>query len=150
MARMSVIEPELTCPKCGTVIKLTESLAAPLVAATEAKYKDLLAKQEAEITKRDAELAEREQAIQEQEGAIADKIKAGIEAKQAELVAEAKRSAEISFKQQLASKDREKSDLQAIIDEKDQKLTEAQEAQKIALKLQRELEEAKQIGRAHV
>ncbi len=143
MTSLGQIEPELTCPKCGTVIKLTESLAAPLVAATEAKYKDLLAKQQADVTKRDAELAEREAAIQQLEAEIAAKIKAGVDAKEAELVAEAKKSAEIAFKQQLASKDREKSDLQAIIDEKDQKLTEAQEAQKAALKAQRELEQAK-------
>jgi hypothetical protein len=143
MAKSTMMEPELTCPNCGTTIKLTESLAAPLVAATEAKYKGLLAEKEADVAKRDAELVERQEAIQKQETELAEKIKAGIEAKETELIAEAKKSAEIAFKQQLARNDREKSDLQAIIDDKDQKLTEAQEAQKTALKLQRELEEAK-------
>jgi hypothetical protein len=33
----------LSCPKCGHAIKLTESLAAPLVAATRAEYEDRLA-----------------------------------------------------------------------------------------------------------
>lgn len=136
-------DPELTCPSCGARIRLTESLAAPLVAATEARYKDLLAKKDADVVRRDIELAEREKALQKQEAELEDKVSARIEAKQAELFAEAKKSAEIAFKQQLASRDREKSELQAIIDEKDQKLTEAQEVQKAALKLQRELEDAK-------
>lgn len=143
MAKESTAEPELTCPTCGTKIKVTQSLAAPLVAATEAKYKDLLAKKDADVATRDAELAEREKAIQKQESEFAEKIKSAIEAKQAELVAEAKKSAEIAYKQQLASKDREKSDLEAIIGEKDKKLTEAQDAQKEALKLQRQLADEK-------
>lgn len=36
----------LVCPECGESIKLTESLAAPLVAATRAQYEQQLADQE--------------------------------------------------------------------------------------------------------
>ena len=35
----------LVCPKCGEAIKLTESLAAPLVAATRAEYERQVASQ---------------------------------------------------------------------------------------------------------
>src|ERR1700759_3368245 len=42
-------EPTLTCPTCRTEIKLTESLAAPLIADTRKRYEDQLARQEAEI-----------------------------------------------------------------------------------------------------
>jgi hypothetical protein len=38
-------DPALICPKCGETIKLTESLAAPLVAATRAQYERQLAEQ---------------------------------------------------------------------------------------------------------
>ena len=38
-------DPALICPKCGESIKLTESLAAPLVAATRAQYEQQLADQ---------------------------------------------------------------------------------------------------------
>jgi hypothetical protein len=38
-------DPALICPKCGEPIKLTESLAAPLVAATRAQYEQQLADQ---------------------------------------------------------------------------------------------------------
>ena len=38
-------EPSLSCPKCGASIALTESLAAPLVAATRAQYEQRLSDQ---------------------------------------------------------------------------------------------------------
>jgi hypothetical protein len=36
-------EPTLTCPTCRTEIKLTESLAAPLIEVTRRRYEDQLA-----------------------------------------------------------------------------------------------------------
>ena len=39
---MSMTEPTITCPKCKEEIKLTESLAAPLIAATRHEMKALL------------------------------------------------------------------------------------------------------------
>lgn len=59
MAPQPQIEPELTCPSCGTKIKLTESLAAPLVAATEAKYKEILQKKDEDAAKRESKIAKR-------------------------------------------------------------------------------------------
>ncbi len=38
-------EPTGTCPACNQVIKLTESLAAPLMAATKAGFKRQLTRQ---------------------------------------------------------------------------------------------------------
>lgn len=35
-------EPIVTCPKCGTEIKLTESLAAPIIATTRKHYERLM------------------------------------------------------------------------------------------------------------
>ena len=50
-------EPTITCPKCRTEIKLTESLAAPLIESTRRDFENRLAQQNAEVAKR-------EQAIQ--------------------------------------------------------------------------------------
>lgn len=36
-------EPTITCPKCKTEIRLTESLAAPLIETTRRDYEKLLA-----------------------------------------------------------------------------------------------------------
>lgn len=35
-------EPTITCPNCHTEIKLTESLAAPLIAATRKQFEQQL------------------------------------------------------------------------------------------------------------
>ena len=80
-------DSSLLCPKCGETIKLTESLAAPLVAATRAEYerqlqaqartfdaeKQALATQQAANLKRAAELeaAERQQVQQVQQAVAA-------------------------------------------------------------------------------
>ena len=47
---MSTInEPTITCPNCKTEIKLTESLAAPLVESTRRQYEQRLATERASI-----------------------------------------------------------------------------------------------------
>ena len=47
-------DPTLTCPACRTEIKLTESLAAPLIADTRRRYETQLAQKEAEVAAREA------------------------------------------------------------------------------------------------
>jgi hypothetical protein len=56
-------EPTLTCPSCHTEIKLTESLAAPLLADTRRHYEDQLARQEAAIVARETALQQRQDQI---------------------------------------------------------------------------------------
>src|SRR5205085_1658035 len=51
-------ELTITCPKCRTEIKLTESLAAPLIADTRKHYEEELAKKEVEVANREAAIRE--------------------------------------------------------------------------------------------
>jgi hypothetical protein len=44
-------DPILTCPHCRTDIKLTESLAAPLIADTRKRHETKLAQKEAEVAR---------------------------------------------------------------------------------------------------
>src|SRR5215468_7359772 len=53
----------IACPNCSTNIPLTESLAAPLLKATKAKYEQALAQ-------KDRDLATREQTVREQQAAL--------------------------------------------------------------------------------
>ena len=43
-------DPTITCPSCGTEIKLTESLAAPLIEQTRREYEARLTKQAAQTS----------------------------------------------------------------------------------------------------
>ena len=56
-------EPTVTCPQCKTEIKLTESLAAPLLASVRREY-------EQRLTQKDADIANREQSIQQREATL--------------------------------------------------------------------------------
>ncbi len=58
-------EPTITCPQCKTEIKLTESLAAPLVESTRKQF-------ELQLAKKDSDIATREQAMREKEKQLAD------------------------------------------------------------------------------
>jgi hypothetical protein len=56
-------EPTLTCPTCRTEIKLTESLAAPLIADTRKRYETQLARKETEIATREAAIRQQQEQI---------------------------------------------------------------------------------------
>ena len=56
-----MIEPVIECPHCHKEIKLTESLAAPLVEATRLEFERKLAEKDAEVARRETELRAGEQ-----------------------------------------------------------------------------------------
>jgi hypothetical protein len=56
-------EPTITCPNCRTEIKLTESLAAPLIADTRKRYDEQLARKETEVAAREAAIREQQAQI---------------------------------------------------------------------------------------
>src|ERR1035437_5890879 len=58
-----MLEPTITCPTCKTEIRLTESLAAPLVEATRQQFQE-------KLSQKDKEIAQREQAIRDKETAV--------------------------------------------------------------------------------
>jgi hypothetical protein len=53
----------ITCPNCKTEIKLTESLAAPLLEATRKEF-------ERKITQKEADIAKREKTVRDAQSAI--------------------------------------------------------------------------------
>src|SRR5271156_1209593 len=71
-------EPTLTCPTCRTEIKLTESLAAPLIADTRRRCETQLAQKEAEVAAREAAVREQREELatarQEIEAEVATKL----------------------------------------------------------------------------
>jgi hypothetical protein len=149
-------EPALICPKCGESIKLTESLAAPLVAATRAQYEQQLAAQAkgfatekkslaAQQEANDRRAAELETAAQKQQQEVAHAVQNGI-AKQ--LVDERRKIAEqesARARQQVEDErktEREAASLQSErIDTLTHKLTVAQQAEAGLLKKQQALED---------
>lgn len=121
-------EPVIICPNCQTEIKLTESLAAPLVESTRRQFEERLKKQEQEITAREVAVK------REQEG-IAAQIEAKLKAERAAIaVAEAKKARE-AVSDELLKAQREKAETQELLENRNRKLA---EAQKTEMELRRE------------
>lgn len=140
-------DPTITCPHCQAEIPLTESLAAPLVAATRRDFEAKLARKEAETTAREAALAARERELAAARGALDQEVTRQVDSQLAAareaLVAEEARKAKLSAAAELAARLREVTDLKALLEERDAKLAEAQLAQAETLRRQRELDDAR-------
>jgi hypothetical protein len=137
------MEPSVTCPNCRKEIKLTETLAAPLIAAAKSESEAKLRQKETEISKREASLREQQDALKRAkeavEAEVAEKLKDAAKKlkEEEEIKARAKVSVELNFKaQQLDEANKALKDQEA-------KLTEAMKAQAEAVRKERELADAK-------
>jgi hypothetical protein len=129
-------EPTITCPNCKTEIKLTESLAAPLIESTRRDYERRLAKQNIDIAKREEALSKAKDALDDQ---VAEKVKQ----ERAKIVSEESKKAKLAAANDLEQKAKEVSELQEVLKQRNEKLAEAQKAQADLLRKQRELDDAK-------
>jgi hypothetical protein len=83
-------EPTLTCPSCSTEIKLTESLAAPLIADTRRRYETQLAQKEVEVAAREAAIRDQQQQLASARQAIDAEVAARLDQERGQIaVAEA-------------------------------------------------------------
>ena len=140
-------EPTITCPTCKAEIRLTESLAAPLIAATRKQFEQQLAQKDDAIAKREQNIREREKQIADArrnlDEQVADQVAAQLKAERAHVIAEESRKAKLASAAELENRARELLELQEILKVRDAKLAEAQQAQADLIKKQRELDDAK-------
>lgn len=90
-------EPTLHCPNCNHEIRLTESLAAPLLAETRQRFQQQLASKDAEMERKTEALRlEREQVAKDREQ-IDDQVAKRLTAERALLIAaESKKAREVA------------------------------------------------------
>lgn len=136
-------EPTIICPKCKTVIKLTESLAAPLIESTRREYEQRLAQKDADIAKRETSLRERENALTKEKEAIDEQVEEKLKKERARIATEEAKKAKLALTTDLEQKTKEITDLQEVLKQRDEKLAEAQKAQAEIIRKQRELDDAK-------
>ena len=136
-------EPTITCPSCSTAIKLTESLAAPLIRATREEYEAKIARKDAEISKRETELKAQFDAVEHARQSIDEQVLEKLNEGRAAIAAEEARRAKAAAAADLQSKSKEITDLQELLAQRDEKLGEAQKEQAVLLRKQRELDDAK-------
>lgn len=140
-------EPTITCPNCHTIIPLTESLAAPLIAATRQKFEQQLREKDEDIVKREQGVREKERLVAEAkrtlDDQITDQVAVHLKAERARVVDEEAKKAKLASAAELDAKAREVMELQEVLKSRDRKLAEAQNAQAELIKKQRELDDAK-------
>lgn len=136
-------EPTIVCPNCHTEIKLTESLAAPLIAATRKEFEQRLSQKDLEISKRENSLKLQEDAIEKARNSIADEVNSKLKVERTKIAEEEFKKARLFMANDLELKTKEVSDLQEIINDRNNRLAEAQKAQVNLIKKQRELDDAK-------
>ena len=140
-------EPTITCPNCKTEIRLTESLAAPLIAATRQQFEKQLSQKDVEIAQREQGVRDKEKQIAEAkrtlEDQVAEQVNAQLKTERARVIEEESRRAKQAAAAELDGKARELAELQEVLKVRDEKLAEAQKAQAELIKKQRELDDAK-------
>ena len=133
----------ITCPGCKAEIKLTESLAAPLLAAVKRDYERRLEQKDADMEKYEAALKEREALLAKEKATLEEQIAEKLRQARIGIAADEARKAKLALGQDLEDKSRAITELQQILEQRDIKLAEAQKAQADLLRKQRELDDAK-------
>ncbi|MCE3045789.1 DUF2130 domain-containing protein [Legionella sp. 16cNR16C] len=140
-------EPTIRCPSCKTDIKLTESLAAPLIETTKKQFQQQLLEKDQAILQKEEAVRQKEnqlkQAEQQMQKKIADELEAQLKKERSRIAVEESQKAKLAIGSDLENRLKEIAELQAILKTRDEKLAEAQKMQAEAIKKQRELEDAK-------
>ncbi|MBZ5494710.1 MAG: DUF2130 domain-containing protein [Acidobacteriia bacterium] len=136
-------EPMIVCPNCNGEIKLTESLAAPLVEATRQQYEVKLANKESDIKNREAAIREKELAVAAAQEKVDEQVALQLAQEREKIAAQEAKKARLLFAGDMERKNEEVLELQQALKEKDGKLADAQKAQAELIRKQRELDDAK-------
>lgn len=140
-------EPTITCPNCKTEIKLTESLAAPLIAATRQQFEQQLAQKDRDIAAREQAMRDKEKQLVDAKNKldedVADQVEAQLKKDRTRIATEEAKKARQAAASDLEQVSREMAELQDLLKSREEKLAEAQKAQADLIKKQRELDDAK-------
>jgi exonuclease VII large subunit len=81
-------EPTVVCPQCKSEIKLTESLAAPLLESVRRDYEQRLSQKDADISKREKLLNERAESVEKAKQNLDQQVEQKLQLERVRIVAE--------------------------------------------------------------
>ena len=136
-------EPTIKCPKCSTDIKLTESLAAPLLEATRQEAQAKIAAKDVDFAKREEAIRLEKKALEEAQRSIDDQVAEKLKAERTTIAAQEAKKAKEAQALELEAKATELAEMQTVLADRNTKLAEAQKAQAEVLRKERELDDAK-------
>ncbi len=135
-------EPVIICPKCQSEIKLTESLAAPLIESTRRDFESRIAKKDQDIETREAAMGKREEALSKEKQKINDLVEEKLKVAKVNISAEEAIKAKRSYGADIEQKEKDILELNSVLKEKNEKLAEAQKSQADFVRKQRDLDDA--------
>lgn len=110
-------EPTITCPNCKTEIKLTESLAAPLIEATRKEFEKRLSQKDADIVKRESTVREKEEALSKAKEAIDEQVAEKVKLERAQIISEEAKKARLAVASDLEQKSAELKNLNDVLNQ---------------------------------
>lgn len=136
-------QPTISCPSCKTEIRITETLAAPLLAETRRQFEVTLQAKDSAMQAREAALAAERQSLADARTALEVELAARVAAESEKIAKVESQRAKAAMAEQLDATASQLREAQAQLHERGLKLAEAQAAQAEALRLQRELADAR-------
>jgi hypothetical protein len=143
-------EPTISCPNCKTDIRLTESLAAPLIAETKRQFEQRLAAKDQDIAQREAAIVAQKSELAKDKAAFEEKIAEKVAAERSRIASEEAQKAKLRVAADLDARGKELAELQDLLKEREGKLAEAQKAEADFRQKARELEDAKREAALNV
>ncbi len=136
-------DPTIICPQCSEEIKLTESLAAPLIKTVQEEYEAKITEKETEVSKRENEIRAQLREVERAQNTIDEQVEEKLKLERAAISEEEARKAKRAAASDLEAKTKELEELEEVLKQSDQKLEEAQKAEAELRRKQRELDDAK-------
>ena len=103
-------DPQIVCPNCSHEIKLTESLAAPLLEETRQRFNEQLAAKDAEVARKTEALRKEQDAVAKAREQIEDQVVQRLTAERSQLVAAEAKKAREAVARDLQAKEAEAAD----------------------------------------
>ena len=135
-------DPTLKCPNCSTEIKLTESLAAPLIQSIREEYERKISAKEEDVLKREQKLVLKQKEILSAQKDIEKQVAHKLSEQKKAIILEEKKKAQTAVAEDLEQKLQQLNELQSLLDTKNKKLADAQKVQAEMLRKERALEDA--------
>ncbi|MBR0707023.1 DUF2130 domain-containing protein [Bradyrhizobium liaoningense] len=136
-----VQEPHIVCPKCSHQIALTESIAAPLLEAQRRGFHEKLVALEAEFARKADQLRQQQDELAKERESIDEQINRRLEVERKQVVAAEAKKAREQVAEDLNAMKQRLAESEQLLEARNAKLAEAQQAQAGALRKQRELDE---------
>jgi len=134
-------EPTITCPNCQADIKLTESLAGPLVEQTRKAFAEQLSAKDQLVAKAQAEVASAKQSVEQERLDIEATLAKRMDEARKQIATDEAERAKRLIATDLEARDRQLAELTETLKAREEKLKASQAVEVEMLKKQRELDD---------